>query len=95
MAQRTITDRVAILERKVERLEQLPARIDALELQISQFREEVRVEFVALRGERRTGDEETRGLIRESEEETRRLMRVLHEDVIARIALISEAGNGR
>ena len=105
MAQRTIGARVAILEQKVESLEQLPARIDALELQISQFREEVRVEFVALRGERRAGDEETRGLIRESEEETRglireseeetrRLMRVLHEDVIARLALISEAGNG-
>ena len=44
MAQRTIGARVAILEQKVERLEQLPARIDAIELQISQFREEVRVE---------------------------------------------------
>ena len=44
-----LTRRVQILEEKVERLEQLPARIDSIELQILQFREEVRVEFSEMR----------------------------------------------
>ena len=43
--------RVEILEEKVERLEMLPARIDNLEVQILQFREEVRAEFSATRAE--------------------------------------------
>lgn len=46
-----LTCRVPILEEKVERLEQLPARIDGLGVQILQFREEVRVEFSATRAE--------------------------------------------
>jgi DNA anti-recombination protein RmuC len=46
-----LTRRVQILEGKVERLEKLPARIDGLEVQILQFREEVRAEFSATRAE--------------------------------------------
>jgi hypothetical protein len=42
---------VQILEEKVEQLEKLPARIDNLEVQILQFREEVRAEFSATREE--------------------------------------------
>ena len=60
MAQQTLADRVGIIERKVTSLEKLPARMDALELQILQFREEVRVEFSAVRTEMKAGDEETR-----------------------------------
>jgi hypothetical protein len=41
------------LEKRVERLEALPARIDALEVQISEFRAEVRAEFSATRKELR------------------------------------------
>jgi hypothetical protein len=44
-----LTRRVQILEEKVELLERLPARIEALELQFLQFRDEVRVEFSATR----------------------------------------------
>ena len=84
MQQQTLASRVAILEGKMESLEGLPDRVASLESQISQFREEVRVEFSAMRGEMRTGDEETR-----------RQMRVLHEDVISRIALLDENLNGR
>ena len=43
--------RVQILEEKVEQLETLPARIDNLEVQILQFREEVRAECSATRAE--------------------------------------------
>ena len=59
-----LTRRAQILEEKVESLERLPPRIEALESQILQFWEEVRVEFSAtregLRAEIRDGDEETR-----------------------------------
>jgi hypothetical protein len=45
-----------------------------------------------LREEIRAGDEETRRVLREEiragDEETRTLMRVLHEDLVARIAMI-------
>ena len=61
----------------------LPDRVALLEGQIAQFRAEVRVEFSAVREEMRAGDEETR-----------RHMRVLHEEVIARIALLDEHLNG-
>jgi len=40
---------VQILEEKVESLEKLPARMEALALRILQFREEVRAEFSATR----------------------------------------------
>ena len=47
-----------------------------------------------LRDEIRAGDEETRRSLREEirtgDEETRRYMRMLHEDVIARLAIIQE-----
>jgi len=63
----------------VTRLEQLPDRIDGLTSQVSQLRTEMRDEFSAARGEMSgLGDRlDTR-------------MRVLHEDVIARIALLQE-----
>lgn len=95
----SLTRRVEILEEKVESLERLPARVDALELQFLQFREEVRVEFSATRAELRAEIQgvETRltALIREGDEETRRYMRVLHEDVIAGMATIGEGGRSR
>ena len=95
--------RVQILEGKVESLEQLPARMEALELQILQFRAEVRDEFSAtregLRAEMRAEIHrlETRleALISGGDDETRRYMRVLHEEVIARIATIGEGGRSR
>ncbi len=83
-----LTRRVQILEEKVETLERLPARIEALELQILQFREEVRAEFSATR-------DGLRAEIRAGDEETRLQMRVLHEEVIARFALLDEHLNDR
>jgi hypothetical protein len=81
----------------VEALETLPARVAAMEWQIVQLRDEMRLEFSATREDLRALRQEmlglideTRTLIREGDEETRRHMRVLHEDVISRIAVIGE-----
>jgi hypothetical protein len=63
-----------MLERRVQLLERLPERMTALETQIVQLRDEMRVEFSATRAEARAGDEETR-----------RFMRILYEDLVARI----------
>ncbi len=88
MPPQTLANRVAILEHKMQSLEGLPDRVASLELQIVQFRAEVRAEFSAVR-------EEMRAEIRAGDEETRREMRVLHEEVISRIALLDEHLNGR
>jgi hypothetical protein len=72
------------LEELPERVASLEGRVASLEGQVLQFRAEVRVEFSAVREEMRAGDEETR-----------RQMRVLHEEVIARIALLDEHLTGK
>jgi hypothetical protein len=172
MQERSIVERVEILERKVETLETLPDRVTRVELQLVQLRDEMRGEFSAIRGsaatevtlsslreeiraggdetrrtlreeirggdeetrwtlreEIRGGDEETRRVLREEirigdeetrrtlreeirasneetvrrlrdeiragDDETRRYMRVLHEEVIARLALIEEGRRAR
>ncbi len=88
MQERSIIERVEILERKVELLKELPARVTAVELQLLQLRDEMRIESSATR-------EHLQAEIRASDEETRSFMRVLHEEVIARIATIHEAGRPR
>jgi hypothetical protein len=92
----------------VTALEQLPVRFDAQEMQILQLQREMHAECSAVGEEIGAGDEETRRVlgaeIRAGDEETRRVlgeeidatqrpMRVLHEDVIARIALLQEGSN--
>jgi hypothetical protein len=81
MNEPSLNDRVQILEETVKELYGLPTRVEALELQIVQLREEMRGEFSVVRQEIRNGDEETR-----------RYMRVLHEEVLARFAML---GQGR
>jgi vacuolar-type H+-ATPase subunit I/STV1 len=99
MQPQTIVSRVERLEERVTALEQLPARMDAFELQLLQFRDEVRAEFSATRGEMRAGDEETRRTlreeIREGDERILTQARVLHEEVLARLEVIHEAGPRR
>ena len=79
MPPQTFVGRVESLESRVIVLEQLPEKLDALALQISQMRDEMRGEFSALRSEIRTGDEETRRVLRDEiragDEETRRVLR--------------------
>lgn len=80
MSPESITERVVRLEEQMHALQELPKKIDDLSLQFSQFQAEVRSEFSAVNRAMRAGDEETR-----------RQMRVLHEEVIARIALLQES----
>ena len=87
--------RVDNLERRVTTLEKLPARIDALTVEVSGLRTEMRAEFVAIRAEMRAGDLALGARIDEKIDGLATEMRVLHEDVIGRIALLGEALNGR
>ena len=106
MDPQTLTNRVEILEAKVEELAKLPDRVGALGLQVSQLRTEMRVEFSAVRVEMRELNVGLRREMHQLNEETRRElggriddlgthMRVLHEEVISRIALLDEHMNGR
>ena len=82
---------------QAERLQFLERKMADHEFQFSQFRDEVRVEFSALRTEMRqlATRDEVQQLIAETNDETRHLMRVLHEDVISRFAVLEERWNGR
>ena len=99
MQERLVIERLQILERKVELLEALPARVTAVELQLVQLRGEMHVEFSAIRAEMATGldalRDQLRDEIRSGDTETRRYMRVLHEEVVARIATIQEGSRSR
>jgi len=95
MPPETLANRVAILEHKMQSLEGLPDRVASLEGQVSQFRADVRMEFSAVRQEMHDLAETLRAEIRAGDEETRRQMRVLHEEVIARFALLDEHLGGR
>ena len=77
MAQKSLEERMDMLEGRVEILERLPERVTALETQIVQLRDEMRAEFSTTRADARAGDEETR-----------RYMRVLFEDLVERIKTI-------
>jgi hypothetical protein len=79
MAVRNVTERVEVLEMKVEALQQLPARMSDLESQLVQLRTEMRGEFSAVRKE-----------MRELIGETKAEMRTLHEEVLDQIAKIGE-----
>lgn len=64
MQERSIFERVETLERKVEALETLPDRTTRVELQLVQLRDEMRVEFSAIRGE--GGESLTLAVLRDS-----------------------------
>lgn len=70
-----LEDRLQRLETRMTALEQLPERMDQMELQLVELRGDV----AASRDELRAGIDDTR-----------REMRVLHEDVLERIAVIGE-----
>jgi predicted phage gp36 major capsid-like protein len=130
MTSQTVARQLENLDRRVTLLEQLPSRIEALEWQVSQLRDEMRAEFSAVRGEMKDGNEslgrtlreemkagneslgrtlreemkagnetlarELRAEMRQGNEELRSHMMVLHEEVMARFALLDETRtNGR
>ena len=92
MAQTSLEERVDMVERRIENLEQLPERMTALETQIVHLRDEMRAEFSAVRIEAHAGDERViqslREEIRAGDEETRRFMRILYEDLVTRIEIL-------
>ena len=57
MPRQSVENRFERLERRVTEIEQLPARMDRLELQIVQLRAEMRDEFSAIRQAIQIGDE--------------------------------------
>jgi len=77
MVEKSLEERVDMLERRVEIMERLPQHVSALETQIVQLRDEMRAEFSTTQADARAGDEETR-----------RYMRVLFEDLVERIKTI-------
>ena len=105
-----IGEQVALLTGEVTqlcgRVEQLTGRVEDLRTQFLTFRGdtaaefpavrgEMKAEFAAVREEMRTEFTRIRDDIKNGGDETRREMRILHEDVIARIALLQEGLNGR
>jgi hypothetical protein len=84
MGRQTLSLRVDRLEERVTIFDQLPARIDAVESQILQLRDELHREFSSVRGEIRTGDE---GVVRTLREEIRAgdegVVRTLREEIRA------------
>jgi len=92
MSLESLEARMDRLERRVDALEQLPKRMDALEAQIVQLREEMRSEFSAIQSKiGDTVDHTERSLstqMRELFEANETHMRVLHEDLVQRIATI-------
>jgi uncharacterized coiled-coil DUF342 family protein len=106
MSSGDLVARVEVLEKRMTALEELPARVSALEVQVLQLRTEMRDEFSAVRQEMRALNEATRGEMRALGEELRGEMRalndhtltqvrVLHEEVIDRIARLDGNGGAR
>ena len=85
--------RIEILERKVEGLELLPARMTALESQISQLGDEMRVEFSAIRQELTAAVNGVRTEIRTVDQDIRREMHSLLGEVVARLELRISSGD--
>jgi hypothetical protein len=110
IATQTLAARMDNVEQRVARLEQLPARVDALTSQISQLRDamhdefsgvrgEMAAEFAAVRDEIQAGDEETRRALRDEIgtglAEVMAQGRTLHEGQKAALALIAEGRQTR
>ena len=102
MSPQPLASRVERLERRMTALEELPARVGALESQIVQLRSEMRGEFSALRGEIGQVRDDLRGEMKAmgdrleaAIQESRDHARALFEDVIERLARIGEGSSHR
>src|SRR5579862_2627718 len=78
----TIEQRVERLQERVAKLDELPASVDGLTGQILHLRDEVGVEFSAVRGEMRTMGEELRGEMKVMGEELRGEMRAMRHGIV-------------
>jgi hypothetical protein len=88
MPPQTIETRLEQLEQRVTILEQLPARIDDLTLQIVQLREEM---LAAISASETSLEASLRKEIRAGDKEVMSHARVLYEDLKVTLALIKEA----
>ena len=75
MTEPTLTNRVTILEQKLEDLASLPARVAGVELQIVQLRDEMRLGFSAVRQEMAGLREDLLGTIRQGDDGVREELR--------------------
>ena len=85
MTDRTLTERVTILEQEVENLASLPARVAGVELQIVQLRDEMRLGFSAVQQEIRQGDDRVRKELHAEMRELRSGMQRLRDELRAEI----------
>jgi Skp family chaperone for outer membrane proteins len=95
MSAETFAERIVRLEARMSDLQELPARVHDLTLQVSQLRSDLSAEFSAVRGEMRALHEDVLARLDAHQEvltrldadkdETRREMRALHEDVVGRL----------
>ena len=90
MRQRSVVERVESLERTVEALETLPARMSAVELQIVQLRDEMHDGFSEIRQDVRAADEALRNDLRAVRDELSARIaegeRAVRDELSARIA---------
>jgi septal ring factor EnvC (AmiA/AmiB activator) len=85
-----LVTRVEILELKVEALEALPARVDALALQIAQHRDETRDGFSAIRAEIGAVDKGLRAEIGAVDDRLRAEIRAVDEGLRAEIRAVDD-----
>jgi phosphoglycerate-specific signal transduction histidine kinase len=91
MPEANLLTRLQILEERVTALAAVPARLDALVVQIQLLRQEMRDEFSALRLDVRSWDQEIAGNLREETQRLRTHMLVLHEDLVEKVRRLGEA----
>ena len=97
MAERTLDDRVTALEGTVAGLQELPKQLASLQRDVTAFQRDVvafqrdvvaRFEQVDARFER------LERVVRDGDERNYSQMRMLHEDLVAKIALLGERRDG-
>ncbi len=90
MAQRSLAERVNILEQKVSKLELLPSEVAALRREFGQFRSDNHGEHSAIREEIAALGAALRTEIRAGDEETRHQARLFYEDLRGMIKTLGE-----
>ena len=95
MQPRSVEQRLTSLEQQMQEMRDLPERVTKLELQILQFRQEIRDEFSATRTELRAEIIAAVTSLREAIAETNTHRRMLHEEALARIATVGEGRRTR
>ena len=91
MPDRSPGKRVDVLEQTVFGPDGVMQQVGALRQELSGTRTEMRAEFAAVRDEMRTEFAALRGEMKAAIAQTHVHMRVLHEEVIARLAVIGES----